>query len=57
MIARIADRSPMPLAGGSVMSLLTHRDNGMAVAVASNVSHADTAALAAKVADVFAKQK
>jgi hypothetical protein len=45
------------LAGGSVMSLLTRRDNGIVVAVASNVTHANTAALAQKVADVFAGQK
>jgi hypothetical protein len=45
------------LAGGSVMSLLTRRDSGIAVAVASNVAHANTAALALKVADVFAEQK
>ena len=40
------------LARGSVMSLTT-RNNGIAVAVASNISHANTAALALKVADVF----
>ena len=45
------------LAGGSVMSLMTRRDNGIVVAVASNVAHANTAALALKVADVFAEQK
>jgi hypothetical protein len=45
------------LAGGSVMSLMRRRDNGIVVAVASNVSHANTAALALKVADVFAEQK
>ena len=39
------------------MSLLTRRDNGIVVAVASNVAHAKTAALALKVADVFAEQK
>src|SRR5262245_2354579 len=44
------------LAGGSVMSLL-RRDNGIVVAVASNVAHANTAALALRVADVFADQK
>src|SRR2546423_13653743 len=31
------------LAGGSVMSLLTRRDHGVVVAVASNVAHANTA--------------
>jgi hypothetical protein len=45
------------LAGGSVMSLVTRRDNGIVVAVASNVAHANTADLALKVADVFAEQK
>ena len=45
------------LAGGSVMSLMTRRDNGIVVAVASNVAHANTAVLALKVADVFAEQK
>src|SRR6202008_4852279 len=45
------------LAGGSVMSLMTRRDNGIAVAVASNVAHAKTASLALNVADVFAEQK
>jgi hypothetical protein len=45
------------LAGGSVMSLMTHRDNGIVVAVASNIAYADTAGLARNVADVFADQK
>jgi hypothetical protein len=45
------------LAGGSVMSLMTRRDNGIVVAVASNVAHANTAALALNVADVFAERK
>jgi hypothetical protein len=45
------------LAGGSVMSLLTRRDGGIVVAVASNVAHADTAALAVTLADVFAERK
>ena len=43
------------LAGGSVMSLV--RDNGVVVAVASNIAHANTSALALKVADTFAEQK
>ena len=42
---------------GRVMSLMTRRDNGIVVTVASNVAHANTAALALKVADVFAEQK
>ena len=45
------------LAGGSVMSLMTRRDNAIVVAVASNIAHANTAALALKVADTFAEQK
>ena len=40
-----------------VMSLMTRRDNGIVVAVASNIAHANTAALALKVADTFAEQK
>jgi hypothetical protein len=39
------------------MSLMTRRGNGIAVVVASNVAHANTAALALKVADVFADDK
>ncbi len=45
------------LAGGSVMSLVTRRDNGIVVAVASNIAYANTAALAKSVADTFAEQK
>jgi hypothetical protein len=45
------------LAGGSVMSLMTRRASGIVVAVSSNVAHANTAALALKVADAFAEQK
>jgi CubicO group peptidase (beta-lactamase class C family) len=52
-----ADSVNGELAGGSVMSVMTRRDNGIVVAVASNVAHAKTAALALKVADVFAEQK
>ena len=52
-----ADSVNGELAGGSVMSLMTRRDNGIVVAVASNIAHANTAALARKVADVFAEQK
>ena len=44
------------LAGGNVVSL-TRRNNGIVVAVASNIAHADTAALALKVADTFAEGK
>jgi hypothetical protein len=56
-LATNADSVNGELAGGSVMSLMTRRDSGIVVAVASNVSHANTAALALKVADVFAEQK
>jgi hypothetical protein len=56
-LATNADSVNGELAGGSVMSLRTRRDNGIAVAVASNVAHADTAALALRVADLFAGQK
>jgi len=56
-LATKADSVNGELAGGSVMSLVTRRDNGIAVAVASNIAHANTAALALKVADVFAEQK
>ena len=52
-----ADSVNGELAGGSVMSLVTRRDNGIVVAVASNIAHADTAALAMKVADGFAKPR
>jgi Beta-lactamase len=55
-LATKADSINGELAGGSVMSL-TRRDNGIVVAVASNVAHANTAALALKVADAFAEQK
>jgi hypothetical protein len=36
---------------------MTRRDNGIVVAVASNIAHANTAALSRKVADVFAEHK
>jgi hypothetical protein len=52
-----ADRLDGELAGGTVMSLMTHRNNAIVVAVASNVAHANTGALALKLADVFAEQK
>ena len=44
------------LAGGRVMSM-TRRDNGIVVAVASNIAYANTSAVALKVADAFADQK
>lgn len=56
-LARRADSFSGQLAGGNVMSLVMRRDNGIAVAVASNIAHARTDALAQSVADVFAGQK
>ena len=56
-LATKADSFNGDLAGGSVMSLVTRRDNGIAVAVTSNIAYANTAALALKVADAFAEQK
>jgi hypothetical protein len=56
-LATKADSVNGELAGGRVMSLMTRRDNGIVVTVASNVAHANTAALALNVADVFAEQK
>jgi hypothetical protein len=56
-LATNADGVNGELAGGSVMSLMTRRDNGIVVVVASNVAHANTAALALTVADVFAEQE
>lgn len=41
------------LLGGMVASLMTSRERGIAVAVASNISYADTAAMALKVAEAF----
>jgi hypothetical protein len=45
------------LAGGTVMSLTTRVDDGVVVAVTSNIAHAGTAAIATNVADVLARQK
>jgi len=56
-LATKADSVNGELAGGSVMSLVTRPDHGIVVAVTSNVAYANTAALALKVADVFAGQK
>jgi hypothetical protein len=56
-LATKADSVNGQLAGGSVMSLVRRGDQGIVVAVASNVAYAGTAALAVKVADVFAVQK
>jgi CubicO group peptidase (beta-lactamase class C family) len=40
--------------GGRAVSLMTFRERGIVVAVMSNISHADTSALALKVAEAFA---
>jgi hypothetical protein len=44
------------LAGGMVMSLLTRQDSGIAIAVTSNMAHADTSSLAFRVGEAFAEQ-
>jgi CubicO group peptidase (beta-lactamase class C family) len=41
--------------GGMVASLMTFREHGIVVAVASNISYANTAAVALKIADAFAE--
>ena len=43
------------LAGGMVMSLARGRDGSIVVAVASNIAHANTSALAQRVAEAFAE--
>jgi CubicO group peptidase (beta-lactamase class C family) len=43
------------LLGGRAASLMTFRENGIVVAVMSNISYADTSALALKVAEAFAE--
>jgi hypothetical protein len=43
------------LAGGMVMSLMTRPDSGIAVAVTSNIAHANTSSVARRVADAFAQ--
>ena len=44
------------LASGVVMSLMTLPDSGIAVAVLSNIAHANTSSLGLKIGDAFAKQ-
>jgi CubicO group peptidase (beta-lactamase class C family) len=44
------------LSGGKVVSLMTFRERGIVVAVMSNIAHADTSALALKVAEAFAER-
>ena len=43
--------------GGKAASLMTFPERGMAVAVISNISYADTSGLALKVAEAFAEQE
>ena len=43
--------------GGRVASLLTFPDHGLVVAVVTNISYADTFALAVKIAEAFAEQQ
>lgn len=45
------------LASGTVMSLTAARDSGIVIAVTSNMAHANTPALALRVAGAFAEQK
>ncbi|MCC7009768.1 MAG: serine hydrolase [Acidobacteria bacterium] len=42
------------LAGGMVMSMVTRRDSGIAIAVTSNMAHANTSALALRIGEAFA---
>jgi hypothetical protein len=44
------------LLGGRVVSLITFPEHGIAVAVASNISYADTSSLAVIIAQAFAQQ-
>jgi len=44
------------LLGGMMASFLTFPDHGIVVAVISNISHANTFALAARIAEAFARQ-
>jgi hypothetical protein len=44
------------LAGGMVMSLTTGGDNGIVIAVTSNMAYANTSSLAKRVGDAFAAQ-
>ena len=55
-LATNADSVNGELAGGMVMSLMTRCDRGLAIAATSNMAHANTASLAARVGDAFAEQ-
>jgi hypothetical protein len=55
-LATNADSMNGDLAGGTVMSLIARRDNGIVVAVASNVAHANTSTLDMKVGEAFREQ-
>lgn len=54
-LSTTADSANGELAGGTVMSL-SRRDPGIAVAVTSNMAHANTAVLARRVGDPFAER-
>jgi hypothetical protein len=43
--------------GGTVASLWSFPEHGVAVAVTSNISYADTASLATAIAEAFAAQR
>jgi CubicO group peptidase (beta-lactamase class C family) len=53
--ARTADGYDGELLGAKVMSVVTVRERGIVVAVMSNITSADTSAVARKVGDAFAK--
>ena len=55
-LATKADSIKGELAGGMVMSLMTHGHSGIVVAVLSNIAHANTSALGLKIGDAFANQ-
>jgi hypothetical protein len=54
-LARVAGHDGDVL-GGPVASLLTFPEHGIVVAVTSNISYADTKAVALKIAQAFAAQ-
>jgi hypothetical protein len=44
------------LAGGTVMSLITRQDSGIAIAITSNIAYANTASLAQRIGEAFAEE-
>ncbi len=44
------------LAGGRVMSLIAHRESGLAIVVMSNIAHANTSSLASRVGQIFERR-